>query len=222
MNKTKLLLIGAGGFGKEVLDIARNGIHPAYTYFAFIDDDKSKTLMRDSFAGVPLLGTRKVLQHLDPLQYDVCISIGNPKVRQTIAADVKTLGFSSATLIDASAIVRESVSLASGTIVCPHAIINTDARIGENVVINVGVLIGHDAVVNDFSVINPLATVLGAVTLGTGVLIGSSAAVHQLVRVGDWAKIAMGAIVYRNVPEYATVSGNPARIMSMDNPLETK
>ena len=206
----RLIIVGAGGFGRETLEIAQTSYAEMFDSYAFVDDGAS---LPQYIEGVPLLGCRDVLPALDPEQNQVVVAIGNTRIRYELAAFVRQCGLDSATLIDKHAIVRDSAQIGAGTVIAPAAVVSSHARIGDYVIINAGAMIGHDVVMESFSEANPHATLLGNVQIGEGALVGSNATLFPGIKVGAWSKIAMGSVVYRNVDLNVMVSGNPARIM---------
>jgi sugar O-acyltransferase (sialic acid O-acetyltransferase NeuD family) len=91
--------------------------------------------------------------------------------------------------------------------------INSGVNVGKHSIINTNSCIDHDCVLNDFVHVSPNAALAGSVTVGEGTHIGISACVIQGIKIGTWATIGAGAVVVDDVPDYAVVVGNPARII---------
>lgn len=79
---------------------------------------------------------------------------------------------------------------------------------------NTNASIDHDCHINDFVHISPNATVSGGVTVDEGTHIGAGATIIPSIKIGKWAKIGAGSIIIRDVPNYATVVGNPGRVIN--------
>jgi len=96
-----------------------------------------------------------------------------------------------------------------------HALVYEPARLAD------GVFIGPAAVLTNDEfprAVNPDGSLKGAddwhqvgVTIGTGASVGARAVCIAPVRIGDWAMVAAGAVVTRDVPPHAIVVGVPAR-----------
>ena len=62
--------------------------------------------------------------------------------------------------------------------------------------------------------ISPNAALAGNVSVGEGTQIGIGAAVIQGIKIGKWVTVGAGAVIIKDIPDYAVVVGNPARILS--------
>jgi UDP-2-acetamido-3-amino-2,3-dideoxy-glucuronate N-acetyltransferase len=128
--------------------------------------------------------------------------------------------------------IREGATLGENCIVGRGAYIGTDVVVGDNskiqnyalvyepAVLGSGVFIGPAAVLTNDEfprAINPDGTqktgedwrAVG-VTIGDGASIGARAVCVAPVRIGRWALVGAGAVVVKDVPDYALVVGSPA------------
>jgi sugar O-acyltransferase (sialic acid O-acetyltransferase NeuD family) len=200
---TPIVIVGAGGFGREVLDIieAINGQSPAATwkFVGFLDDGEPKTYGRG-----PILGPAAMLDSLDAMYV---IGIGNPRVRRQIAEGTRA---EPATLVHPSATMGPDVTLGAGTVVTAGVRMTNHIRIGRHVHLNLNATVGHDARLDDYVTVNPGATISGEVVLETGVTIGTNACVNQQRTVGSWSIIGSGAAAVRDIPAEVVAVGIPA------------
>jgi sugar O-acyltransferase (sialic acid O-acetyltransferase NeuD family) len=203
-----LLIFGAGGFGKEILDILNSSVSYSAAQISFIDDSFTPDILVNDISVIGGIDTVK-----NNLNSQLIIALGSPTSRRKLALKLKEIGSSFFTAIDASANVRPNVTIGEGSIVCANVAISTNSQIGTQNIINIGAIVGHDVITGNYSVFSPGSIVLGGVTIGEGVEVGAGAIVHPGVKIGNWCKIAMGAVLYKDVPDYAIVSGNPARVM---------
>lgn len=144
---------------------------------------------------------------------NVVIAIGDPAVRRAIHARLKPLGFSFPSLVHPSSVVSDRARLEEGVVVSPQCVVSPDVTLGALCYLNFCCGVGHDATVGRYVQINPGAQLGGFSVIGDGTLIGSGSTILQSVKVGAQATVASGSVVFSEVPDDATVMGNPARRM---------
>jgi sugar O-acyltransferase (sialic acid O-acetyltransferase NeuD family) len=208
-----LVIVGAGGFGREVLDVveAMNSEHRVLNVLGYLDDDLKRDLVLVRGRGLDLLGPISLLKEIDA---EYVIGIGCSEVRRRIDDFATKIGRQPATLVHPSATFGADVHLGRGSIICSHVSVTTNVRLGRHVQLHVNCTIGHDVVAGDYVTVLPGATVGGAVTLEEGATVGTNAAIIQGVSVGRMATIGAGAAVIRSVPEGLAFGGVPARNLS--------
>lgn len=195
-----MILYGASGHAKVVMECL---VASGQKITAIFDDNESiKTLL-----GVEVRG-----KYQDGLFKDEprIISIGSNRTREKIAAQIHC-AFGIA--IHPTATISSTASIAEGSVVMGHCIINADTKIGKHVILNTSSSIDHDCLIHDFVHISPGAVVCGGVTVGVGSHIGAGATVIQNIKIGQWALIGAGAVVIENVPDYAVVTGVPGKVI---------
>ena len=202
-------IIGAGGFGREVLDVieALQNAGMDIECVGFVDDG-TPDLERLAARGLPLLGPTSLLEHLGAA---AVIGIGAPSTKAAIDARLLAWAVPCATLIHPSATVGSLVELGPGTVVTAGARLTTNIRLGRHAQLHVNCTVGHDVVAGDHLTVSPGATIGGEVTIGNGVMLGTNSAVIQGLTIGDGAIVGAGAAVVRDVAPSTTVVGVPAR-----------
>lgn len=207
-----LLIIGAGGLGKEVVDIVRSSSQGTEYELAFVDD----VVPPDTIIhGVRVIGNRAVLRKMTPERADICVAVGSPAVRRTFIEEIEGGGFSFVTVVDPSALIRSSAVLGIGVIIGARVFLSCNAVIGSHAVINPGALVGHDVVIGSYAVVGGGALLSGGAQIGEGALIGAGASVLFNTAVGDRSTVGMGAAVFAPVENGITVLGNPARALPL-------
>lgn len=201
MNK-EIIIIGAGGHGKVIADIAeKNG----YTYIAFLDDRTSEQLC----GSYPIIGVSgDFTKHCEK---DFFVAIGNAQVRRRIQEQLEASGIKIATLIHPAATVASDVVLDSGTAVMAGAVINPGAKTGKGCIINTCSSVDHDCVLGDYVHVSVGAHVAGTVAIGDGTWIGAGATVSNNVNITGDCMIGAGAVVVHDITEAGTYIGVPAR-----------
>lgn len=210
---TPLVIIGAGGFGREVFGIveALRASGADWEVRGFVDDDPStEDLERVAALGTRLIGTVGDFASAGE-SHDVVVAIGSPAARRRVVALLDHSDVSFPSLVHPAATLGPGVVLAAGAVVAPGARLSTNIAVGRHVHIDQNVTVGHDSVLGDFSRLNPQACVSGSVRIGSGALVGASATILQGLAVGDDALVGAGAVVTRDVAASSIVKGVPAR-----------
>lgn len=208
-----LLIVGAGGFGKEVAwtALAMNRAFSdsdRWQLIGFADDDPKK--VGCEIFSLPVLGSpEQAVARLSGGGLWYHCATGCNSTRAELAERLDKTGASSATLIHPSAVVAPHVEMGEGCYVGALTVINPEVSIGRHVLINQRVAIGHDAVLGDFCQINPGGQVNGACRVGELALVGSNASLHPGVRIGARAVVGANSQVLRDVPDNTTVNGVP-------------
>lgn len=203
-SKKPIYLYGAGGHSnviREVLEGSGFAIKGAF------DDKPEQAKLRGIKVedGVRILG-----QNFAKLDAPMIISVGSNLRRSELVA---LLNAEYGLAIHGSAIISHTATIGAGSVMLHGAIVQAGAKIGSHVLVNTAASIDHDNIIEDYAHISPHATLCGHVHVGEGTHIGAGAVVIPCVRIGKWCKIGAGAVVIRDVPDFSTAVGNPARVI---------
>lgn len=213
---TPLVVAGAGGFGRETLDVvdAVNAAspHPVWDLLGVLDDDLTDlNRARLAARSVPFLGGIDDFLRTSHGSAAYVVGIGSPRARRLVAGRFDVAGLTAATLVHPSATRGAVSTLGVGTVVCAGVTISTNVHLGRHVHLNPNATIGHDTVLEDYVSINPLAGVSGDCVIESETLVGAGAVVLNGLRVGRGATVGGAACVVRDVEPGSTMIGVPAR-----------
>lgn len=208
MTSGRLVLLGAGGHARVVLDAARLA---GWTIDGLIDRDASGR----EIDGARVLGDDMALGKLRKRgATHAVVAVGSVRpgaLRAELFARLVSAGLEPAVIVHPSATISGSASVGRGSVVLAGAIINPGAVVGRNVIVNTGAVVEHDSVVGDDVHLSPRSVLGGNVTVEAGAHVGIGAVVIQGLTIGAGALVAAGATVVDNVPPGTTVLGVPAR-----------
>ena len=203
----RLLILGAGGHGRAVADLARAC---GFTVAGFTE--------RSSFAGGPgnpVLGTDAELAALiRPQQIEGgVVGVGNTALmrRAQLYGVLVTAGVPQPALVHPRAVASPSAEIGAGSVVFAGDVLGSGVRIGVNAVLYSGVVVEHECVIGDHAYLSPGVVLSGQVTVEAGAFLGAGAVVLPGLRIGAGAVVAAGAVVTADVPAGQTVMGVPAR-----------
>ena len=204
-----VIIIGAGGHGKVVLDILV--AEGKYRPVGFVDNNPS--LMDSYVCGLPVLGPINALPRLRRQRIrHAIVAIGDNRQRLAQRPVVEIEGYSLVNAVHPTAYVSPRASLGRGVVVAPGARVIVDAQVGDLAVINTSAVVEHECDVGEGAHVCPGAVLAGRVRLGRGAFVGVGAQVIQCRNIGDFAVIGAGAAVIHDVPDHATAVGVPARL----------
>ena len=208
----QLLILGAGGMGKEVYYIACHsiGYGTEFEVKGFLDFP-NPDWNTDIYP--PILGPEDgyEIKHDDVF---TC-SIGDVRLKRKVCEKMKSRGAIFQTLIFNNVELRENVTIGSGCIIDSGAIIGSDSVIGENCLIQVSSVIAHDCVVGNYSRIDSRAFLVGGVVVGNGVTVHTNAVISHRVVLEDNSIVSALSFVVRTVKAGTTVMGNPAKLLPL-------
>lgn len=212
-----IVIFGAGGHGREILQIIRdiNAVRPTWQFTGFLVDE--------AFAGAAAATGLQILGDISWLaahpDVHVVVALGPPAARRRVVQRIRARHANPfPVLVHPRAWIGAGVVLQEGAVVCAGAMLTTDIRIGAHAHVNVASTIAHDAVLEDFATLGPGVHLAGHVRLGEGVELGTGCVVIPGCSVGSWARVGAGAVVTAAVADDSTVVGVPARPVSSRPP----
>ena len=207
----KIVIVGAGGFGREVEWLIKriNQVDPTYEMIGFADDGKE---LGEKIGQSKVIYTTDELSKIDE-ELCVTIAIGNAKVRKMIANKLSAnpnLKFPN--LIDPSVIYdEEETTLGNGNIICAGTIMTVNIEIGNFNIVNLDCTIGHDDTMKDYITIYPSVNVSGNVILNDCVEVGTGTQIIQGLSVVENTIIGASAAIVKDIEEAGTYVGVPVK-----------
>lgn len=204
----KIIILGAGGHGRVVLDILLHaGQHQSVGFL-----DNNAALHGRRVDGLPVLGGTEQLGALrESGVTGAIVAIGDNGVRRGIAALVEREGLQLVNAVHPSAQLAASVTLGKGVVVAAGVLVCAHCQVGDLVILNTGCIVDHESMIGTAAHVCPGVRLAGHVTVESGAFIGIGATVVQNLRIGFEAVVGAGSVVIRDVDPMSTVVGVPAR-----------
>ena len=180
----KLLLVGAGGLGRVVLEMVSN------IYACAFLDDKSETFVD----GTPIIGRINEMENLFPEYTHLLVTIGDNVLRERLQKKAEAIGYAIPTIIHSSAYISPHSHIGSGCIILNNSVVQNNTICGHGCILNSGVELHHDSTLGDFCLIYTNSVVRSLATVGKRVWIGSTATVSTRATVPDDTIIEDGAV----------------------------
>ncbi len=202
---TDLVIIGAGGFGRETALMVDQ--MQSWNLLGFYDDGMKPGI---KVANREVLGNIKALNEVTN-KLAVVIAIADPSARQRVAGALTNKELSFPILQHPSALMGQPTNqMGKGCIVTAGVILTTEIWLGDFVIVNLATTIGHDAHIGDFSSIMPQCSISGNVKIGKRCIIGSGSRILQGLALGDDSIVGAGAVVTKSFGDHSKVMGIPA------------
>ena len=201
---SKLYIIGAGGHGQVVLDCAKDA---CFEVDGFLDDNDS--IIGKSIQGIKVLGKVALAKEIDGF---FVVAVGDNFKRKKVVEWLMLDDSKFATVIHPRVIIGSNVEVLPGSMILGGVVMNTSTFIGKHTILNTSSSVDHHNKIGDFVHIAPGVHMGGNVIVGEGAFIGVGASIIPGINIGKWSIIGAGSVVINDVPDYATVVGNPGKI----------
>lgn len=203
-----LIIIGAGGHGKVIADIAQSN---GYDKISFIDDKKK------SFNCYKVVGTLHNIEKLNLGDCEFIVAIGNNEARENIQKKLTARGFHITTLIHPSAVISPSVKIGRGTVIMANCVINAGSSIGEGCIINTSSTIDHDCIMHNYVHISPGVHVAGTVEVKDRTWIGIGSSIVNNIRICEDCIFGASSVVIEDIFISGTYVGIPVKKVIKEN-----
>jgi sugar O-acyltransferase (sialic acid O-acetyltransferase NeuD family) len=209
-NRKQIVIVGAGGHAECVAALIEE--ENQFEIVGMLDNVKKGQTMK-----YPILGGDEQLKLLRErnIEYAFVGAVLGDKVNTRVGIGIYNkitrAGFKIPNLVSSRALLRKTATVGEGLLVMPFAQIDVGTYIGNGVVVCPMTLIGHHCKVKDFVVFSGGVILNARLNIGEGAFIGMGATIFA--DIGNYAKVAPGTVVLREVPDNHIAFGNPMRIM---------
>ena len=203
---TRLVILGAGGHGRAVADVA---LENGWSEAVFFDDAWPETRTNGVW---PVAGTMAEFLNAVDVQSAVVVAIGDNDRRDELIQELEMKGVTLPTIVHPRAMISEHAVVNRGCVVMAGAIVNYGAQVGVGSILNTGCTVDHDCVLGRAVHISPGVNLAGGVTVGDRVWVGIGACVREGVNIGRRSIIGAGAVVVDDVRDGVCAMGVPARV----------
>ena len=205
----KIVIIGSGGFAKEVAFLIDevNKEQNIWDLLGYVDSEIGKKN-----------GKYSIFQNDEWLQQtnekiNVVFGIGSPLLIKSLSSlFIKNKNLSFPNVIHPNVIADwDRIKIGRGNVICASNTFTTDIQIGSFNVFNLDCTIGHDSLINNYNVINPSVNISGGVKIGNNNLIGTSATILQYLSIDNDITIGANSLVNKSIEEKGVYVGTPAK-----------
>jgi acetyltransferase EpsM len=200
-----LVLLGAGGFARELLGwMSRDSLWPRP--IALVQDT---ALPGDTQLGVPVTTFEAIS---GPVRF--LLAVSPPDLKERLVGKAIQCGWFPSTYVDTTALIGLDTEIGQGSIISPLCTVSTNAKLGEFVTLNCRSGVGHESVIGDYSTLLGSNQVNGNVRVGDRALLGAGSIIHPGRSIGRGATVGIGSVVLTHVKDGMVVFGNPAKRIS--------
>ena len=201
---------GAGGLGREILELAKiiNSRSKKWAGIVFIVDGVTCR----EISGIEVLEYAEAKEIYGDL-LEIIVGIGEPVIREKKYIQLENDNIAIPTLIHPDVYVPESTQIGNGVVIQYGCFVSCDVVIDDYVYIQPQCNIGHDAHLRKGCIVSSFGNLAGGVDVGENTYLAMSTTIKERITVGANAIIGMGSIVHRAIPDNVIAMGNPARPM---------
>jgi sugar O-acyltransferase (sialic acid O-acetyltransferase NeuD family) len=205
-----MLIIGAKGFAKEVLEVLYQNNYSEKIYFF---DDVNVDCPNELFGFKVFKSLDQVKSHFKG-EFPFTLGIGTPKARKLVCDKFEMIGgVLQSTISPFARIGSFDNQIGVGVNIMTGVVLTNSVHVGKGTLINLNCTIGHDSHVGEFVEISPGSHISGNCIIGDGTQIGTNATILPKIKIGNNVIVGAGTVVIKDVPEGVTVVGVPGRII---------
>jgi sugar O-acyltransferase (sialic acid O-acetyltransferase NeuD family) len=214
-----MLVIGAKGFAKEVLEILYQ--LNQLEHLAFYDDVNTHVDGK-LYNNFPIVkNIQEATKHFKTVNNNFTLGIGNPALRKKMCEKFVKAGGELVSTISPQAMISSSdVQIGTGCNILAGAVLSNGVKIGKGCIVYYNSVLTHDSNIGDFTEVSPGAILLGRCSISSYSHIGANATILPDLKIGSNVIVGAGAVVTKDIPDDCVIAGVPARMIKKLNPLE--
>ena len=204
MKKKKIILVGAGGHAKSCIDAIES-----QSIFQIAGMVGTESELGSFVCGYEVIATDESISKLARSYRYALIAVGqitSHKYRKRLFEITQRAGFEMPVVISSTSYVSKYALVLNGTIILNGAVVNADAKVGENCIINSKSLIEHDVKVGNHCHISTGAVLNGNVSVGEGCFVGSGAIIKEGISIAPYSIIGMSTSIKKDFHSNLTSS----------------
>ena len=208
-----MLIVGAKGFAKEVLEVChQNNELENLVFYDDVTPDCPEKLY-DTFS--ILKNTQDAQAYFENTDNRFTIGIGDPKLRKMLYDKFSKLGgIFTSTIATTAYIGHYENHIGDGSNIMQKVVLTNEIKLGIGCIVNQLSSIGHDVIIGDFVEICPSVSISGNCTIGDYTFVGTNAVILPKVKIGNNVIIGAGSVVTKDIPNNCTAVGIPAKIIN--------
>lgn len=211
-----MIVIGAGGFAKELLEALLSEKYDYNESNLFFFDNVSKNVPETFLGKYKILKTfDEVINIFSEISPEFCLGLSTPKVRYILTKQFEELGGKSISIVSTNAYVGIlGTTIGDGCSIMHGALVSCDASVGKGTLLNLNCVVGHDVKIGDFVEVMPGVNITGHCEVGSYTTIGTGVVIVPKIKIGKNCSIAAGSVVTKDVPDNSLVVGIlPSRVV---------
>jgi len=202
-----MLVLGAKGFAKEILEVILENEVGALSFFDEVNFDTVSLFKKYRI----IQNEEEALKFIRENDNRFCLGIGEPKHRRMFFERFFELGCDPVSIISKKSHIGSYNSVGEGVSIMQGSVITNDVTIGKGVLININATIGHESIIGEFSNLCPGVHISGGCVIGEGCFIGTGAVILPGIHIDDHSIVGAGAVITRNVEKGSMVCGIPGK-----------
>lgn len=195
MHSKKIIIIGAGGHGHVVADIAKQN---NYSSIEFLDDNVNKKINRNHDIIGAINDIYKLLDD-DNRNYEFFVAIGDNLIRKKIINILQNYKVVLPSLIHPKAVIDDTSVVGQGSVIMANVVVNSNSIIGDGCIINSSAVIEHNCIIHDYTHISPGVNIAGSVEIGSNSWIGVGCNIINNLTICDDVFLGAGTTVISNI-----------------------
>lgn len=211
--KNKLLILGCGGHGKVIADVAEKCNQ--FEEISFLDKKFLSSNFSKDINSKKVIGdiSKKNLEKFSTQFNHAFVGIGDNVFRNKWLKIINKIGFIVPTIIDPSAEVSKYAFLEKGSFINTNVVIQCNVKIKSGCILNTASTIDHDSNIEEGVHISPGVNIGGNVNIGKSTWIGIGSKIINNINIGENVIVGAGSLVLKNIPDNVKAFGSPTNII---------